>query len=182
MVRGKASVAVVAAALIASCTAALGADVAAEGMPEVPAAVLATEYDWFVHVGPAGVLFDEGASVSAGGAGVSGEVAIDDDLALGLDIGWYVMPDVSLSLTLANAPLASVAGDGGVTGTLGTLGKVNYLPPVLAVQYHLPQFGMVRPYIGGGVNYTMFFNEKDGALSDFDVDNAFGAVVQAGAR
>ncbi len=167
-------------ALLAPAAPAAAADLGA--LPEATAAEAAANYDWFIHVGPAGVFFSESAKVKAGGTRVSGGIDIDPDLALALDIGYYVTPDISVSLTLANPPLAAIDGDGGVVGTLGTIGKTHYLPPVLAAQYHLPAVGPVRPYIGAGVNYTMFFNEKDGALTNFKVDNAFGAVLQAGAE
>jgi outer membrane protein len=44
----------------------------------------------------------------------------------------------------------------------------------------------VRPYIGAGVNYTMFFNEKfndtgkDAGLSDLSLKNSWGVAGQAG--
>ncbi|SON53588.1 Outer membrane protein W precursor [Hartmannibacter diazotrophicus] len=179
MFRGTWGLGVAAAALVMSGAAAMAADIGPMDA-EPPMAAPVANYDWFLHVGPAGVFFSESADVSAGGAAVAGSDAkIDNDLAVTLDIGYYVTPDISLSLTLANAPLAVVNGAGSLSG-LGALGKLNYLPPVLAVQYHFPEFYHVRPYIGAGVNYTMFFNEKDAALTNFKVDNAFGAVLQAG--
>ena len=39
------------------------------------------------------------------------------------------------------------------------LGKVNLLPPTLNLQYHFVG-KQVTPYIGAGLNYTIFFNAK----------------------
>ena len=41
----------------------------------------------------------------------------------------------------------------------------------------------VRPYVGAGVNYTFFFDEKGGADLDYakvDVKNSWGIAAQAG--
>ncbi|WP_033919662.1 OmpW/AlkL family protein [Sphingomonas sp. 37zxx] len=51
----------------------------------------------------------------------------------------------------------------GVTGTTGSIGKLAstwVLPPTLTAQYHFNPTGHVRPYVGAGVNYTVFWNEK----------------------
>ncbi|MBN8930529.1 MAG: OmpW family protein, partial [Rhizobium pusense] len=34
------------------------------------------------------------------------------------------------------------------------------LPPTLTAQYHFNPKGAVRPYVGAGINYTIFWNEK----------------------
>ncbi len=61
------------------------------------------------------------------------------------------------------------------------MGKTWLLPPTLTLQYHFTDFGAFKPYIGAGVNYSMFYNqsEKPG-FSNLDVKNKFGAAVQVG--
>jgi outer membrane protein len=34
------------------------------------------------------------------------------------------------------------------------------LPPTLTMQYHLAPEGKIRPYLGAGLNYTIFYSEK----------------------
>lgn len=58
------------------------------------------------------------------------------------------------------------------------LGKVWLLPPTLNLQYHYPA-GAFNPYIGAGVNYTIFYGAKDQALS-LDYKNKFGFSTQLG--
>ena len=45
-----------------------------------------------------------------------------------------------------------------------TLGKVWLLPPTLNLQYHFAS-GKFDPYIGAGINYTIFYGVKDDAAS-----------------
>lgn len=70
---------------------------------------------------------------------------------------------------------------------LGDLAGTWVLPPTLTLQYHIPTGGKVRPYVGAGVNYTMFYSEKassslQGAIGQTDVHlkDSFGYAVQAG--
>ena len=61
------------------------------------------------------------------------------------------------------------------------LGKISYAPAVASVTYDLPTLGKIQPYIGGGVNYTIVYNEKDAALKKLQVSNGVAPVVQIGA-
>ncbi|TMV78679.1 OmpW family protein, partial [Thioclava sp. BHET1] len=66
---------------------------------------------------------------------------------------------------------------------LGEVGHTDQLHPVLSVQYHFPTSGRVQPFVGAGVNYTMFFKEKtSGALagSSLNLKNSFGLALHAG--
>ena len=61
----------------------------------------------------------------------------------------------------------------------GNIGETKHLPPTLSVQYHFMPNHPVRPYIGAGLNYTIFFEEDlDGA--DLSLDNSFGWAAQIG--
>ena len=39
------------------------------------------------------------------------------------------------------------------------VGNAWLLPPILTLQYHFTDFGAFKPYIGAGVNYTVFFSQ-----------------------
>lgn len=65
---------------------------------------------------------------------------------------------------------------------LGRVGSTKHLPPTVSLQYHFGQ-GTVKPFIGGGVNYTRFFStDTSGALagSDVELDHSFGLAAHAG--
>lgn len=63
--------------------------------------------------------------------------------------------------------------------------ETKHLPPTVTVQYHFrPNAPLFRPYIGAGLNATLFFDEKTrGALagSKLSLDNSFGPSVELGA-
>lgn len=67
----------------------------------------------------------------------------------------------------------------------GKVAETKHLPPTVSLQYHfLPDGAMFRPYVGAGVNFTLFFDEATtGALagSDLALDNSFGVAAQIGA-
>lgn len=52
---------------------------------------------------------------------------------------------------------------------LGKVGSAKHLPPTLSGVYHFNTSGKWQPYVGAGVNWTIFFDEKEsGVLDDLD--------------
>ena len=65
----------------------------------------------------------------------------------------------------------------------GKVADVKHLPPTVSLQYHFNPGGAVRPYVGAGLNYTLFFDESTkGALAgaDLELDASFGPAAQVG--
>jgi outer membrane protein len=65
----------------------------------------------------------------------------------------------------------------------GKVADVKHLPPTLSVQYHFAPEARFRPYVGAGLNATIFFSEHTtGALegADLSLGTSFGAAAQAG--
>lgn len=61
------------------------------------------------------------------------------------------------------------------------LGTTWILPPTLTLQYHFKPHAEFRPYIGAGVNYSIFYGEDEAAgISKLEVDNAWGLAAQVG--
>ncbi len=69
-----------------------------------------------------------------------------------------------------------------LTSNLGGLGGVNVLPPTLLLQYHFNHQGTVRPYVGAGLNYTLFYNNglNAGGQPVSISNHSFGPALQAG--
>jgi outer membrane protein len=69
-----------------------------------------------------------------------------------------------------------------VTSNIGALGGVGVLPPTLLLQYHFNHAGKVRPYVGAGVNYTLFYNNGlHAGAAPVSIDNhSWGPALQAG--
>ncbi len=59
------------------------------------------------------------------------------------------------------------------------IGDVKHLPPTVSLNYHFPTASAWKPYLGAGVNYTIFFDE-DSSLGDLEVDNTWAVAVQGG--
>jgi outer membrane protein W/outer membrane protein OmpA-like peptidoglycan-associated protein len=62
-------------------------------------------------------------------------------------------------------------------GRRTAFGSVKHLPPTLSLQYHLNPNGKFRPYVGVGVNYTLFSSEEPDGLS---LDDSFGMAIGGG--
>ena len=62
-------------------------------------------------------------------------------------------------------------------------GSTKHLPPTVSLQYHFTGSEKVKPFIGAGVNYTLFFSQDTtGPLAgaDLDLDNSFGLALHGG--
>jgi outer membrane protein len=76
---------------------------------------------------------------------------------------------------LANLPVPFAVNN------LGEIGSAWLLPPTLLLQYHFFLDNGVKPYVGVGVNYTVFFSPGSGPyFRDFSLDNNWGWALQAG--
>lgn len=100
-----------------------------------------------------------------------------------LDITYYFTNNIAAELILGTT-YSSLGGSGSLSG-IGKIGKTWLLPPTLTLQYHFTNFGAFKPYIGGGVNYTIFYNEdgndnKKNRITGLDIDNEWGGAVQVG--
>lgn len=135
---------------------------------------------WRIRVGPAQVLYDESASLGVGGAPLpGGNVSIKDNTTLLVEFGYRFTPEWSAGLTIGYPPTASVQGEGSAAA-LGKLGSVTYGPAALTLQYQFNTNGTFKPYVGAGPAYFVVFKTRDGALAEFDAENAWGSVLQAG--
>ncbi|MBU6253281.1 MAG: outer membrane beta-barrel protein [Alphaproteobacteria bacterium] len=81
----------------------------------------------------------------------------------------------------------SVSGVTGTTGGIGKLASTWVLPPTLTAQYHFAPGAKVRPYIGAGLNYTLFYSEKASAgfvaaagQTNVHMKSSFGWAAQTG--
>lgn len=118
---------------------------------------------------------EEGTTDAAGG-----DVTLDDSVVPEIDLTYFVTKNIGVEAIAAITPHnANVANS--ALGNLD-LGSVTLLPPTVNLQYHFNPEGTIRPYVGAGVNYTVFFNEHAGvSVNKVDYDNSFGYSFQAGA-
>jgi outer membrane protein len=133
-----------------------------------------------VHAGVGYLRWSESAKVRSNGQLIpGGDASLSNNTAVVFDAAYFLKPNVSIAIGLGLPPTTTISG----TGTLapaGRLGKITYGPSVVSVRYHLIGLGPVRPYVGGGLNYTLVFSTKDLGVKDLRITNTYGPVAQAG--
>jgi outer membrane protein len=131
---------------------------------------------WQVRLRAVGVAPEESAIIGI----IGGDVAISNALIPELDFTYFFTENFAAELILGTAKhdvqaINTAAGD-------VNLGSVWLLPPTLTAQYHFytSDKKVFKPYIGAGVNYTLFYNVKSGDVADVTYDNALGYAAQLG--
>jgi outer membrane protein len=153
---------------------AMAADLSPAVVKAPVAPVVAEPSPWMIRLRALGVLPSGGGSVN----GVWGsDLSYSDSVVPELDITYFFTKNIAAELILGVTP-HNIYG----AGTLGgvSVGKTWALPPILTLQYHFTDFGPFKPYVGAGVNYTVFFNTKTYDVQSLDVKNSFGWALQAG--
>lgn len=131
---------------------------------------------WQVRLRALGVAPDQSATIGV----IGGDVAISNTIVPELDFTYFFTEHFAAELILGTTKhdvkaINTAAGD-------VNLGSVWLLPPTLTAQYHFytSDKKVFKPYIGAGVNYTLFYNVKSGAVADVKYDNALGYAAQLG--
>ena len=114
-------------------------------------------------------------------------VQIDVQNASNMTLGATYLVNANWAIDL----LASLPFDHDIRATINgdsaRIGTVSQLPPTLSVQYRFNTNANFSPYLGLGVNWTTFFDEKlVSAMADQGIDkltlkDSFGAAAQIGA-
>lgn len=107
-------------------------------------------------------------------------VDVDDDQGFGFNISYMFSDDWALEV-LGAMPFKHEIRTKGNT----PVGSTQHIPPTISVQYHPDLNGPLKPYVGLGLNITLFFDEEiDSAVglgTDLDLDTAsFGPAAQLG--
>ncbi|MFC4624902.1 OmpW family protein [Daeguia caeni] len=162
-------------ALVMAGSTAMAADaVVAESVP-VAEAVPAALSPWQIRLRALSVIPMNSGYVN----GVAGsDLDYSKTITPELDITYYFTDNFAAELILGTT-YSNINGAGSIEG-LGKVGKVWILPPTLTAQYHFTNFGAFKPYVGAGINYTVFYNQKADAADDLKVKNTFGGALQVG--
>ncbi|MBL4788860.1 MAG: OmpW family protein [Kordiimonadaceae bacterium] len=139
----------------------------------MPAAFAEDKSPWLVRLRLIDIAPNESSTVSIGGA-VTADIAVVPEL----DITYFWTDNIATELILATSK-HTVGAVGTALGDLD-LGTIWVLPPTLLLQYHLNPDGRFRPYIGAGLNYTLYYNGTSGDLDSVEYDNDLGFAFQAG--
>jgi outer membrane protein len=136
---------------------------------------------FYLRGGVGGIILDESADFNVGGAPFpNASLSIDPQVTAIVELGYFFSPNFAVSFTGGFPPTIDIIGTGNAA-PLGRLGTTTYGPSTLTAHYHFDGFGAFQPYIGGGLSFLVVFDSKDGALTNFKVENSVGLALQAGA-
>ncbi|NMT62670.1 OmpW/AlkL family protein [Marinobacter orientalis] len=165
-----------------------------------PAAQAFEAGDFILRAGVAHVAPDDSSdSITVGGApllsGADSQVTVDSNTQLGLRGTYMFTSNLGIGL-LASTPFQhDINGGGDISGDV-KLGETKHLPPTLTLEYFpMHSSSALQPYVGVGVNYTTFFEEKTsdtlnsvvgaeydipGASTSLELDDSVGVAVELG--
>lgn len=111
---------------------------------------------------------------------IGGHVKATDSITPEIDFSYFVTPNIAFELIAATTK-HSLSARGTAIGNVA-VGSTWVLPPSLTVQYHFLPQSTINPYVGAGVNYTIFYGKHaaGGVVTDMKLQNNFGEVLQVG--
>lgn len=107
------------------------------------------------------------------GTGLAG-LDVDSDTQLGLTGTWMLHPHFGIEL-LAATPFEHDITLGG-----SKIGSTRHLPPTLTLQWYPLSSATIQPYIGAGINHTIFFDTDNNLGVNLDLGNSTGLALEAG--
>ncbi len=173
----------VAATLSGFATAAQAADLPVAA-PYYKAPVVEAWNPWMIRLRALGVIPQNSGSVDqVPGSGLKTTNSVIPEL----DISYFFTRNIAAELILG-VTRHDVTGTGVPATNNLVVGSAWLLPPTLTLQYHFTELGAFKPYIGGGVNYTVFYDQSAGnafnsagvAVISSHLHNTAGPVAQIG--
>jgi len=95
-------------------------------------------------------------TVNLGAGAIS--ASVDDDTQLGLNFVYFYDSNWAVELLAATPFKHDIMVDTGA-GVVN-LGETKHLPPTLSVLYYFDTTSAFKPYVGLGINYTVFFEDS----------------------
>ena len=135
--------------------------------------------DLVLNVRVTDVAPDAGSAiVTAAGAATGLRADVNDDIKPTIGLTYFLTDKLAVEV-IAGTTEHTVKAVG--AGTNVEVHKTWVLPPVVSLQYHPFPAAKFSPYVGAGLNYMLFYGDKD--LNGFKVklDNGFGYALQVGA-
>ncbi len=104
------------------------------------------------------------------------QVEVDDALGLTLNFSYFLAPNVAIDV------LGAVPFEHDISINGSKAGSTVHLPPTVSLQYHFAPKTSIDPFIGVGVNYTLFWEDKlDDPNTGLELDDSFGFAARIGA-
>ncbi|MGM9513430.1 OmpW/AlkL family protein [Roseateles sp. DB2] len=107
------------------------------------------------------------------------DLSVNNKVIPEVDFSYFFSPNLAAELILTYPQKHTLSAGGAEIGTL------KHLPPTLSLQYHFAPNDTFRPYVGAGLNYTIFSNVEfapavDTALSPSVKHTSMGLSLQIG--
>ncbi len=144
--------------------------------PIAAQAQAAEENPWMVRVRATDLLFQNGQTSTVSTLNVKAQ----NQWIPEFDVSYFFTKNIAAELVLTWPQQINITAGSGNTN----VGKISALPPSLLAQYHFTDLGAFKPYVGLGINYTIFGNRQNfPALGNsVQVDqSSVGVVGQIGA-
>jgi outer membrane protein len=139
---------------------------------------------WMIRGRILGVIPDEDTSnwTVSGSSVANGtyDLGVDNSVVPELDFTYFFNRNLAVEVIAGVTP-HDLDGKIGLDA-YGKVGDVWLLPPTVLLQYHFYLDNGIKPYVGVGLNYTIFFNEDATSpyYTNLDLDNAAGFAAQVG--
>ena len=123
-----------------------------------------------------------------GSTAVNSRIEVDDGTSLVLGATYMMNANWAIDI-LAAAPFEhdiDLAGSVNGSSISAKIGSTKHLPPTVSLQYHFAPEAVFQPYVGLGVNYTLFSSEsvtstaEAAGIAAIRLDDSFGAAAQLG--
>lgn len=142
--------------------------------------------DFLIKGGAAHVATHDSSSDITPLAGSQG-ANVDDDTQLGLSFTYMYTDHVGIELLAATPFEHDVQSYGDVIAG-SQVGTVKQLPPTLTLNYYpASKDSKIQPYVGAGINYTVFFSEDAhssfesiAGKTDISLKDSWGLAFHAG--
>jgi outer membrane protein len=133
--------------------------------------------DFMIRLRGIGVIPADNADIDP----IGGDTELSNTGMPEIDFTYFVTDNIAFELIAATTQ-HDVSARNTSAGDID-LGDVWLLPPTLLVQYHFLTKERFSPYIGAGINYTIFYGvdeAKNSIAEDVDYDNSLGWALQIG--
>lgn len=107
--------------------------------------------------------------------GEDSDVNISNAFIPELDFTYFFNKNFAAELILGTSKHDVKVGNDEVS-----LGSVRLLPPTVTLQYHFYPTKSLKPYVGAGLNYTIFYDVENGDTLGMDYKNNVGFALQGG--
>lgn len=131
--------------------------------------------EWRIRLRGTVVAPDASATIST----IGGSADISTTIIPELDFTYFLTKNFSANLILGTTRHQITATETALGDV--KVGKVWLLPPTLTFLYHAPVAKGILPYLGAGLNYTVFYGAKNGAaIAKTNYENNFAFAAQVG--